>query len=533
MNSQQTHDESNYISKTSCDNCGSSDANAIYDDGHLYCFSCNTYTHPEGSSSESVEATSPRDLGFIEGDYYAIPNRKLTEETCRKWGYVGIIHNADHAQAALYRDPRGKLVAQKIRTKDKNFPIIGDGKGLPLYGSHLWSNGKKLVITEGEIDAMSVSQLQNHKWPVVSLPQGAAGAVRAIKDNWDYVLGFDEIVLMFDQDDPGRSAAEEVSELLPIGRAKIAVLPCKDANECLVQGKGGDVIQAIWQAKEYRPDGIVAATDLRDQVCVEDAASSVVYPYPRLNEIARGIRTGELVTVTAGSGSGKSTFIREIAYSLHQAGERVGMIMLEESNKRTLLGLVGLHMNKNVLVDRSDVTTEEIEETFNSLFNSSTQPLYMYDHFGSNEVELICKRIEFMCKALDVKYVFLDHISILISGLATNDERKLIDMAMTRLRTLVQELDICLFLVSHLRRPEGDRGHEDGSKVRLGQLRGSHAIAQLSDICIGIQVSAEDPDSDQRELKILKNRFTGQVGHAGLLKYSRETGRLLETDYEF
>ena len=277
-----------------------------------------------------------------------------------------------------------------------------------------------------------------------------------------------------------------------------------------MQGKGGDVIQAIWQAKEYRPDGIVAATDLRDQVCVEDAASSVVYPYPRLNEIARGIRRGELVTVTAGSGSGKSTFIREIAYSLHQAGERVGMIMLEESNKRTLLGLVGLHMNKNVLVDRSDVTTEEIEETFTSLFNSSTQPLYMYDHFGSNEVELICKRIEFMCKALDVKYVFLDHISILISGLATNDERKLIDMAMTRLRTLVQELDICLFLVSHLRRPEGDRGHEDGSKVRLGQLRGSHAIAQLSDICIGIQVSAEDPDSDQRELKILKNRFTGK-----------------------
>ena len=100
-----------------------------------------------------------------------------------------------------------RLVAQKIRTKDKNFPIIGDGKGLPLYGSHLWSNGKKLVITEGEIDAMSVSQLQNHKWPVVSLPQGAAGAVRAIKDNWDYVLGFDEIVLMFDQDDKGREAA--------------------------------------------------------------------------------------------------------------------------------------------------------------------------------------------------------------------------------------------------------------------------------------------------------------------------------------
>ena len=527
------HTESNYITKTACHGCGSSDANAIYDDGHYYCFSCQSYTPPseDGEIPES-RSTTPSDYGFIDGTFGRIAQRQLTEETCRKWGYQGIRYNDDSAQAALYRDTTGKAVAQKVRTKDKQFSIIGQGRSLPLYGCHLWSTGKKLVITEGEIDAMSVSQLQNHKWPVVSLPNGAAGAVRSIKDNWDYVLGFEEVILMFDQDDKGREAAQEVCELLPVGRAKIANLPCKDANECLVQGKGGDVINAIWQAKEYRPDGIVAATDLRKAVCVEDAASPIVYPYQKLNEITRGIRTGELVTVTAGSGSGKSTFIREIAYSLHLAGERTGMIMLEESNKRTLLGFVGLHMNKNILIDRSGVSRADIDDTFQDLFKGK-EPLYLYDHFGSNDVEIICKRIEFMCRALDVRYVFLDHISILISGLATNDERKLIDMAMTRLRTLVQELDICLFLVSHLRRPEGDKGHEDGSRVRLGQLRGSHAIAQLSDICIGLQISPEDPDGDQRQLQILKNRFTGQTGFAGLLGYNRETGRLLEADYEF
>jgi twinkle protein len=138
-----------------------------------------------------------------------------------------------------------------------------------------------------------------------------------------------------------------------------------------------------------------------------------------------------------------------------------------------------------------------------------------------------------MVSAYNVRWIILDHLSILVSGLATNDERKLIDMAMTKLRTLVQELDIGLLLVSHLRRPEGDKGHEDGSQVRLGQLRGSHAVAQLSDICIGLQVSPDSPDSDLRRLVVLKNRFTGEVGAAGAVKFNRTTGRLTEAAETF
>ena len=157
----------------------------------------------------------------------------------------------------------------------------------------------------------------------------------------------------------------------------------------------------------------------------------------------------------------------------------------------------------------------------------------MYDHFGSTDVDLICNRIRFMAKALDVQWVILDHISILVSGLATGDERKLIDMAMTKLRTLVQEIDIGLIVVSHLRRPEGDRGHEDGAKVRLGQLRGSHAIAQLSDICLSLQVDPEDPHSNVRHLFVLKNRFTGQTGSADTLVYNQETGRLRDEQSPF
>ena len=149
--------------------------------------------------------------------------------------------------------------------------------------------------------------------------------------------------------------------------------------------------------------------------------------------------------------------------------------------------------------------------------------------WGSQDVDLICQRIVYMAKALGCDYVVLDHLSILISQTAIGtDERKLIDYAMTKMRSLVQEHDIGMILVSHLRRPDGNRGHEAGASVRLSDLRSSHSIAQLSDACIGLQVDPEDPDSDHRHLLVLKNRFTGQTGHAGTAVYNRETGRLLE-----
>tara|TARA_X000000368_G_scaffold82854_2_gene62678 strand:- start:243 stop:1859 length:1617 start_codon:yes stop_codon:yes gene_type:complete len=519
--------KSKEIRKTSCPDCGSSDARSIYDDGHTHCYSCSKTTQPNITNSliHSVQAkkeTVKKDL--LKGEVKALKHRGLTEETCRKFGYLTTELDLE---LACYRDDKGKVVAQKVRDCNKNFSITGDASKMTLFGSHLWSNGKKLVICEGEIDCMTVSQVQGHRWATVSIPTGAASAKNAIKKNWDYILGFDECIIMFDMDDSGQKAAHTVAELLPVGFAKIARLPHKDPNECLMKGKADEIINAIFQARSFRPDGIVGAKDLKDVITIADELSAVTYPYPRLNDITRGLRTSELVTVCAGSGLGKTTFVREIAYHLQQNGESIGMIMLEESNKRTLLGLVGIHMSKNITVDRSKATDEEIGVAFGDIFDKGKPEVYLYDHFGSSDVDVICQRIQFMAKALGVKWVILDHISILISGLANNDERKLIDMAMTKLRTLVQEIDIGLILVSHLRRPEGDRGHEDGAKVRLGQLRGSHAIAQLSDICISLEVDKENSDGDQRYISVLKNRFTGEVGYSGSIQYNRDTGRLL------
>lgn len=529
--------ESTFVSHVPCPECGSSDNAAEYDDGHTYCFKCQLYTPAPQSDSEgstqpqAIKSAKQADL--LQGTYQAIKARGLTEESCRKFGYQ-VAHNGyESVQVANYRNHGGQVIAQKVRNKDKKFTILGDGKRMPFFGQHLWSTGKKLVICEGEVDTITVSQLQNHRWATVGLPNGSSSAVRSIKENWDYLEGFEEIVIMFDMDEPGQSAAIKVAEVLPAGKARLAYLPLKDANECLMQGQSAAVVTAIHQAREYRPDGIVAASDLRDTVSVVDAASAITYPYDRLQEITKGLRRGELVTVTAGSGTGKSTFVRELCYHLHhEIGEPLGMMMLEESTKRSLLGLVGIHLSQNVTVDRSEITDEVIEQAFDELFPPD-RPMYLFDHFGSSDLDVICNRIQYMVRALGVRFCIIDHISILVSGLATNDERKLIDMAMTRLRTLVQELDIGLIIVSHLRRPEGDKGHEDGAKVRLGQLRGSHSIAQLSDICISLQIDPDNPDGDTRHLHVLKNRWTGETGFAGSVSFDRASGRLRPSEALF
>lgn len=524
--------ENTFIRHESCDNCGSSDGKAVYSDGGTYCFVCETSTRGEGSAPSMEAKKIPAATALLKGELEGVRERGLSEETCRKFGYLTCRLASGIGYAANYRNSEGLIVAQKIRTANKEFKCIGDAKKMTFFGQHLWSKGRKLVITEGEIDAMSVSQVQGHKWPTVSLPAGAAGAKRSIKDNWRYLEGFDEIILMFDMDEAGQTAAREIAEMLPLGKAKIATLPCKDANDCLKEGKTADIINAIFQARDYRPDGIVSSLDLRKAITEPDEVSTVTYPYKGLNDITRGLRKGELVTVTAGSGIGKTTLCSEIALHLHKSGERLGMIMLEESNKQTLRNLIGIHTDNNITVNPDALTKEELESSFDELFTGDKQ-IYLYDHFGSTDVDIVCSRIMFMHKALGVEWVILDHISILVSGLATGDERKLIDMAMTKLRTLVQETGIGLILVSHLRRPEGDKGHEDGAKVRLGQLRGSHAIAQLSDICISLGVDPENPNSNARQVHLLKNRFTGQTGFAGTITYNPETGRLIDQVTQF
>ena len=517
-----------FVRHTSCENCGSRDNKAVYDDGHSYCFGCLQYT----KSGEEIETKIEKiKTDMIEGITEALPKRKIDSDTCQKFNYQTGTHNGKPVQIANYYDKNYNRVAQKLRFADKSFKWIGEPDKITLYGQNLWRDGgKSVVITEGEIDCLSVSKIQNNRFPVCSVPSGASSAKKYIKQELEWLSKFENIILMFDQDEAGTKASIECANILPVKKVKIARLPAKDPNELLQKGQGAKVYDAIWEAKAYTPQGIIEGVDTKDLLLKDDYVETIPYQWNGLNSKLGGIRQGELVLLTAGSGTGKSAVTREIAYHLINKKIKVGYIALEESVKRSIRGIVGLQLNR--LVHIPEVRKEIPKEDLIKAWEDINQYVCFYDHFGSTDSDDLLNRVRYMVQALDCKVIFLDHISIVISGLADGDERRLIDNTMTNLRKLVEEVKCAMFVVSHLKRPEGKLGHEEGVQTSLSHLRGSHSLAQLSDAVIGFERNQQDETSNNiMTTRVLKNRFTGDTGIACDLIYNKETGRLSEGEF--
>lgn len=513
-----------------CEDCGSSDALALYADGHTYCFSCGTHT--KGTNSAPSHDTKPGNSTFtpLKGEYSPLKQRKLTEETCKKFRYTIGEFKGKIVQIASYVKD-GQTVGQKLRTASKDFIWLG-GKNPGLFGMQLWkSGGKRVTVTEGEIDAMSVSQIQDHRWPVVSIAHGAAAAKRAIKDNLEWLEGFEEVILMFDMDEAGEKAAVECSQLLTPGKAKIASLPLKDPNEMLQAGRGPEVITAIWNAKERLPSGIVNAKELWDAL-EKPIEYGLSYPWNSLTHLTYGIRLGEVLTLGAGTGLGKTTLFKQIAYHLiTKHKEKVGLLFLEEANAMTALSLMSVEAGRPLHVPGTVYPAQDKQKCFDKLFKNGS--VFMFDHFGSTDYEEIKTRIRYLAVSCGVKYIFLDHVTALTSGNASNDERKEIDAIMTGLSSLVRELNVCLFMISHLSTPEKS-AHEEGARVTIRQFRGSRSIGQWSNFVFALERDQQAADLTTRHtstFRILKDRYTGKAtGSTFNLFFDADSQRLIEVD---
>jgi twinkle protein len=466
------------------------------------------------------------------GEFRVITARNLSEDTCKKFGYSISKFNGQTCQVAPYYNDEGRLVAQKLRLPGKEFVFLGDPKEATLFGQRqAGTGGKRLVITEGEIDAMSVAQAFNLSWPAVSVPNGASGALKSIKENLEFVESFEEVVFMFDMDEPGQKAAKECAELLTPGKAKIASLPLKDANDLLKENRVKDIQAAVWNARSVRPDGIMNGADLWDEVS-KPLTMGTPYPWEGLNKLTHGLRKRELVTISAGSGIGKSAVVAEVAYHLGVTlKERVGYVALEESAGRSCQRFLSINLNKPIHLDAT-ATLEEKRKAFGETLGKGN--LFFFDHFGSLDSDNLMAKLRYLVKGCGCQWVVLDHLSIVVSGMALDaDERRAIDKAMTDLRSFVEETGCGLILVSHLKRPEG-RGHEEGARTSLAQLRGSAAIAQLSDMVIGLERNQQADTPEERNTtigRVLKNRFSGETGVAVALRYESETGRLIEIEF--
>ena len=526
--------DTGYSHKEPCPECGSSDALAVYKDGGRHCYSAGCGYHVKGTGEyvEVEEVTTNKPVDMF-GVIASIPDRKLSQDTCKKY-QVTVTYDAkgkiEKHHYPYYNIDTGELTGSKVRTvATKGFVATGDVKNTGLFGQHQCrGRGKFITITEGELDAMSVYEMFGKQFDVVSLKAGAASAVKEIKEQLEWLEGYDQVVLCFDQDKAGKLAEEQVKDLFSPNKLRICKLPMKDASEMLVGNQIKEFIQHWWDAKVYRPDGIVAGQETWGALVNKRSVKSVPYPWEGLNEITKGHRPYELVTVTSGSGMGKSQFIRELEYDLlHRTKENIGVLALEEDIARTTLGIMSVAANRPLHLEE-DTPIDELRPYWQDTLG--TGRYYLFDHWGSTSADNLLSRVRYMAKALDCRYVILDHLSIVVSSQENGDERKAIDEIMTRLRTLVAETGITLFLVSHLKRVTG-KPHEDGGKISLQDLRGSQSIAQLSDIVIGMERDQQHEDLETRNtttVRILKNRYTGQTGPACWLKYNLDTGRMEE-----
>lgn len=514
-------DESNFVQHEPCPSCGSKDNLARYDDGHGFCFGCGHHEKADGDTPPTLQK-APQAGDLIKGERITRSIRGITPETFHFWNYQAgtykgePVHIANHSRF-------GRVVGQKIRTRSKTFAVRG--KLEPLYGMWLWgnTNAKRVVVTEGELDALSVSQVQNNRWPVVSVPNGATAAAKAFAAASEWLSGFAEVVIMFDTDDAGCQAAIECAQVLPPGKAKIATLPAKDANALLVEGREEDILKAMYNAEAFRPDGIVQLGEVIEQALTPPEYGNSL-PWPVFTDLTFGKRLGEWWCFGAGVGVGKTdVFTQMMAHDIAANNVKIGGIFLEQPVAETAKRLAGKIDQKLYHIPDADYDPDELRATLNVI----SDRVYLYNHFGSQDWDTIRELIRHMRFAYDVRYFYLDHLTALAAH--AQDERRYLDGLCADLSSLCQELNIHVDVISHLSTPQGE-AHEEGARVKEKHFTGSRAIARWAHYMIGLERDKQAEDENERHcttIRILKDRYTGRAtGKTFVLKYHQETGYL-------
>lgn len=521
-----------------CPHCGSSDALSVYADGGAKCFSCGwvwkQFEKGEGSKVTVVSEVK-EEAGRFPTD--GIPDRGLTADTCKKYGVKVVVKSGGIAQHIYpYCDKAGNVVAQKIRTVEgKQFHCLGNMREGLLFGQHLFpANGKYVTVTEGEIDAMSVWQMIGGRSPVLSIKDGC-NAIKDIKKNYEYLDSFENIVLCFDGDEAGVKAVEKVAQLLPPKKVRIVKLPkdMKDANEFLKSGKSQEFVNNYWwRAEEYRPADIVNYSDLWDRIQEFNKTKSYIpTPWAGLNEKICGFRPSQLIVFAAGTGMGKSAFLKEqIHHYLKTTEGKVGAFFLEEVAEDTAVSLMSIEAGKNLR--RPEIWKEQNEEDLKKWFEESgaSRRIELYDGFDFDDIDLLIDKIRYLNKARDCSLIILDHLTMVVDD--QENSTQALNKLVADLKKVAVELGIVIITACHLRKAQNaNKQTEEGGRVTLDDLKQSSSVKQLADIVLGLERNGQSSDpveANTTKLRVLKDRDFGSKGLAAAIVYDKETTRLIE-----
>jgi|TARA_R110002020_G_scaffold364_5_gene1877 twinkle protein len=525
-----------FIKHMACDHCGSSDANAEYEHSY-YCYSCETYIRKDSDDMNVVDIVKhvqDPTLSDIEGTYVGpLNDRKLSKDTVAHFDVKLAVTNGVVVKHYYpYCTSEGNKIAHKIRNvSEKAFITEGNIKNAVLFGQDKFtSSGKYITICEGEIDTLSVFQMNGSKFPTVGV-RSATSAYKDCKKNFEWLDSYDQIVICMDNDEPGKKAAKAIASLFP-KKSKIIKLKYKDAGEYLTKDKSQEFSSAWWGAEQYKPDDILSGFTKMWEIAQQPRATAVFeYPWSKVNKLTYGIRSSEFVVITAGSGMGKTQVTREIVHHcLKSTDKNVGVIYLEETAWETAHGVASVECDKPLHLPDVHCTENEKRDAF--LKTWGTDRLHtLNDSWRDNSLDYISDKIRYFAKGLDCKLIVLDHISFMVSN-QKGDERKMLDEIAHNLKALTVELDICLLAVSHTKR-QNTKPLEEGGQTSLSDLRGTAGIGQLANIVVGLERNGQADDERERHttlLRVLKNRYSGLTGPTSYLHYDQFTGRLSEVE---
>jgi len=470
--------------------CGSSDAKQIYEDGSSFCFSCQTPFKKDETFKAISGATSPAAIKLDPSSQLAeiatytirgFRERKITKPVTAFYD-VKVSYGTNGEIDAHYYPYDGGKAYKKRLLAEKDFRWIGTSKS--LFGRDLFNGaGRRLIIAEGEMDALTIAQASYNKYkkmyPVVALSSSVM-AKQLLRDR-DWIRSFKEVVLCFDEDDAGEKARTEAITIIGVDKVKTTKLPFNDASDVFLEKGGAALLQCIFDAAPYVPSGIIGKEALWESLIEYNSKES--FPYPPclqgINTKLKGMRGGEIALFISGTGSGKSSILREIMlHILETSEEKIGIVSLEESPAETARKLAGMKLLKNPAEE--EIPLDILKEGFDQVFDDGR--VVLLDHQGSVTDSSIMDQLEYMALS-GCKFLFIDHITILVSeGVDNLTGLEAQDKVMNDLLRLVKRYpDVWIGLVSHLRKVQsGTKSFEEGKLPSLDDIRGSGSIKQIS-----------------------------------------------------
>lgn len=512
---------------TSCPECLSSDALGVYSDGHGFCFSCQTHFKEVDNVDVATNVVSYTRPAEMFGSPMAIGDRRISLDTVKKYGVT--VEQEQNSDEPLkhhypYHDSKGTFIGTKSRKlSDKSFSTTGDMKNNVLFGQHLFKNeGRFVTVVEGELDALATFEMLGSKYPVVSVSKGAAGAVKDFKKNLEWLEGFENVVICFDNDVAGREAAEKCAQVLSPNKARIVSLTSfKDAGDYLKHNKVRDFTAEWWDARVYRIAGIVTLEDAWGDFVKRGTESIISFPesFGSLNAMMNGgIAAGEITVLGALTSIGKTTMVNEIVYHFWKNTDKnIGCAFLEASNGEAVENLLTIHTGNNLaLEDRSNIDFDRLHTDI-----ITDGRILLLDHNGAVDADELFLKLRAMVKGNGCEILVIDPLQAAI----TSNTNETVDDFMDRLLKLAKETNVSIIVVSHMRKPSASSPHN----VSEYDLKGSGSINQIAfnTILLSRDKMAEDEYArNSTMVQVVKCRRTGITGPAGWLYYNCQTGRL-------